>query len=85
MLIAPTQSATPMPRQINRRIYFHTIIAASKTPVHRRNAGKVAVDNLSTRQQKVSESPDNGLTGLSEVTLRAGPKRRLGRGHRGLC
>jgi len=30
MLIAPTQSATPMPRQINRRIYFHTIIAASK-------------------------------------------------------
>ena len=30
MLIAPTQSATPMPRQVNRRIYFHTIIAASK-------------------------------------------------------
>ena len=30
MLIAPTQSATPMPRQIIRRIYFHTIIAASK-------------------------------------------------------
>ena len=30
MLIVPTQSATPMPRQINRRIYFHTIIAASK-------------------------------------------------------
>ena len=32
MLIAPTQSATPMPRQVNRRIYFHTIIAASKDP-----------------------------------------------------
>ena len=30
MLIAPTQSATPMPRQVNRRIYFHTIIAVSK-------------------------------------------------------
>ena len=30
MLIAPTQSATPMPRQVNRMIYFHTIIAASK-------------------------------------------------------
>jgi hypothetical protein len=30
MLIAPTQSATPTPRQVNRRIYFHTIIAASK-------------------------------------------------------
>jgi hypothetical protein len=30
MLIAPTQSATPMTRQENRRIYFHTIIAASK-------------------------------------------------------
>ena len=30
MLIVPTQSATPMPRQVNRRIYFHTIIAASK-------------------------------------------------------
>ena len=30
MLIAPTQSATPMPRQVNRRMYFHTIIAASK-------------------------------------------------------
>jgi hypothetical protein len=30
MLIAPTQSATPMPRQVNRRIYFHIIIAASK-------------------------------------------------------
>ena len=30
MLIAPTQSATPLPRQVNRRIYFHTIIAASK-------------------------------------------------------
>jgi hypothetical protein len=27
MLIAPTQSATPMPKQVNRRIYFHTIIA----------------------------------------------------------
>jgi len=26
MLIAPTQSATPMPRQVNRRIYFPTII-----------------------------------------------------------
>ena len=30
MLIAPTQSATPTPRQVNRMIYFHTIIAASK-------------------------------------------------------
>jgi hypothetical protein len=30
MLIAPTQSATPMPRQVNRRIYFNTFIAASK-------------------------------------------------------
>jgi hypothetical protein len=30
MLIVPTQSATPMPRQVNRRMYFHTIIAASK-------------------------------------------------------
>src|SRR6476646_4368934 len=30
MLIAPAQSATPMPRQVNRRIYFHTIIAAPK-------------------------------------------------------
>ena len=29
MRIAQTQSATPMPRQVNRRIYFHTIIAAS--------------------------------------------------------
>jgi hypothetical protein len=29
MLIVPTQSATPMPRQVNRRMYFHTIIAAS--------------------------------------------------------
>ena len=32
MVIAPTQSATPMPRQINRRMYFHTVIAASKDP-----------------------------------------------------
>ena len=32
MVIAPTQSATPMPRQVNRRMYFHTVIAASKDP-----------------------------------------------------
>ena len=30
MLIAPTQSATPMPRQVNRRIYFPTIIEPPK-------------------------------------------------------
>src|SRR5580765_3560525 len=30
MLIAPTQSATPMPRQVNRRIYFPTVIEPPK-------------------------------------------------------
>src|SRR4249919_2214259 len=30
MLIAPPQSAAPMPRQVNRRIYFPTIIESPK-------------------------------------------------------
>ena len=47
MLIAPMQSATPMPRQVNRRIYFHTFISASKalrfTVEMRVGSGQVAL------------------------------------------